>query len=375
MPTTEIPPRPTVSSPPTSTAAHAADLYDVEGWESAFRGLHDVPKLLVQLQDDLSRSRQREAFWISVVVHLTLVILAVNGPRIERYLPKRQVIMVSPNDLMRQKELTFLELPPDEQKLTKPPESDRISDKNRIATSRAPQLDRQELKKILDSARPGAPGQRVPQTPQQPAASPSPAQNAQAQQQQPNQSPGAAPPPPSQNQDQIAKLEAPRVRAPKPSFETKPMSPGTAIEQAGRAALANRGSYGGDNGDFGLNQGSKARAQGQVEVLSDAMGVDFGPYLSRILREIKANWVRQLPESALFSGKKGKFAIEFYILRDGRVTGMALTDSSGDPPLDRSGWGGIKASDPFPALPNEFAGQYLKLRIRFYCNMEEAELR
>jgi len=153
------------------------------------------------------------------------------------------------------------------------------------------------------------------------------------------------------------------------------VSPGTAIEEAGRAALANRGSYGGDNGDFGLNQGSKARAQGQAEVLSDTMGVDFGPYLSRILREIKANWVRQLPESALFSGKRGKFAIEFYILRDGRITGMALTDSSGDPPLDRSGWGGIKASDPFPALPNEFAGQYLKLRIRFYCNMEEAELR
>jgi TonB family protein len=375
MPTTEIPPRPTVSSPPTSTPAHAADLYDVEGWESAFRGLHDVPRLLVQLQDDLSRSRQREAFWISVVVHLTLVILAVNGPRIERYLPKRQVIMVTPNDLMRQKELTFLELPPDEQKLAKPPESDRISDKNRIATSRAPQLDRQELKKILDSARPGAPGQRVPQTPQQPAASPSPAQNAQAQQQQPNQSPGAAAPPPSQNQDQMAKLEAPRVRAPKPSFETKPVSPGTAIEQAGRAALANRGGYGGDNGDFGLSQGSQARQLGAVDVLSDTMGIDFGPYLSRITREVRENWYRIMPDSVRLGLKKGKLAIQFYILRDGRVTGMQLTDPSGDVVLDRAAWGGITASDPFPQLPNEFAGQYLNLRFRFYYNPDESDLR
>src|SRR3989441_5783550 len=259
MSTTEIPPRAPAPAPNPRSRPYEGDLYDADRWEMAFRELHDAPALLVQLQDDLSRSRQREAFWISVVVHLTLIILVVNGPRIERYLPRRAVIAVSPNDMMRQKELTYLELPPDEQKLTKPPETDHISDKNRVATSRAPQLDRQELKKILDSARPGAPGQRVPQTAPQPAAPPSPAQTGQAQQQ-PTQPQGAVPP--SQNQDQVANLEVPRVKQPKPSFETKPMSPGSAIEQAGRAALANRGSYGGDNGDFGLSRGSQARAQG-----------------------------------------------------------------------------------------------------------------
>ena len=371
MPTTEIPARPAVSSPPTATPSRP-DLYDAEGWESAYRELHDVPELLVQLQDELSLSRQREAFWISVVVHLTLIILVVNGPRIERFLPSRAVIAVSPNDMMRQKELTYLELPPDEQKLTKPPETDHISDKNRIATSRAPQLDRQELKKILDSARPGAPGQRVPQTAPQPAAPPSPAQSGQAQQQQ-TQPQGTVSP--SQNQDQVANLEAPRVRAPKPTFETKPMSPGSAIEQAGRAALANRGSYGGDNGDFGLSRGNQARAQGQVDVLSDTMGVDFGPYLSRIVREVRDNWYRIMPDSVRLGFKKGKLAIQFYILKDGRVTGMQLTDPSGDVVLDRAAWGGITASDPFPPLPNEFAGQYLNLRFRFYYNPDESDLR
>src|SRR5438128_3966321 len=370
MPTTEIPPKPAVSSPPTATPSHSADLYDAEGWESAYRELHDVPELLVQLQDELSRSRQREAFWISVVVHLTLIILVVNGPRLERYLPRRAVIAVSPNDMMRQKELTYLELPPDEQKLTKPPETDHISDKNRIATSRAPQLDRQELKKILDSARPGAPGQRVPQTAPQPAAPPSPAQGGQAQQQ-PTQPQGAVPP--SQNQDQVANLEVPRVKQPKPSFETKPMSPGSAIEQAGRAALANRGSYGGDNGDFGLSRGSQARAQGLVDVLSDTMGVDFGPYLSRVLREVRKNWYLLVPPDV--ENKKGKLAIQFYILKNGRVTGMQVTDPSGDKPLDRAAWGGITASDPFQPLPNEFPGQYLSLRFRFYYNPAERDLR
>src|SRR5436853_1859813 len=370
MPTTEIPPRPAVSSPPTAKPSHPADLYDAEGWESAFRELHDVPELLVQLQDELSRSRQREAFWISVVVHLTLIILVVNGPRIERYLPRRAVIAVSPNDMMRQKELTYLELPPDEQKLTKPPETDHISDKNRIATSRAPQLDRQELKKILDSARPGAPGQRVPQTAPQPAAPPSPAQTGQAQQQ-PTQPQGSAPP--SQNQDQVANLEVPRVKQPKPSFETKPMSPGSAIEQAGRAALANRGSYGADNGDFGLSRGSQARAQGLVDVLSDTMGVDFGPYLSRVLREVRKNWYLLVPPAV--ETKKGKLAIQFSILKTGRVTGMKVPYPSADKALDRAAWGGITASDPFQPLPNEFPGQYLSLRFRFYYNPDESDLR
>ena len=84
--------------------------------------MHDVPALLIQLQDDLSRSRQREAFWISVVVHLAIVILVVNSARLEGLMHRRSVILVSPQDLMKQKELTYLELPPDEQKLTKRPE-------------------------------------------------------------------------------------------------------------------------------------------------------------------------------------------------------------------------------------------------------------
>ncbi len=114
---------------------------------------------------------------------------------------------------------------------------------------------------------------------------------------------------------------------------------------------------------------------GDVEVLSDTTGVDFGPYLSRIVREVRDNWYRIMPDSVRLGFKKGKLAIQFYILKDGRVTGMQLTDPSGDVVLDRAAWGGITASDPFPPLPNEFAGQYLNLRFRFYYNPDESDLR
>src|SRR5258708_38920721 len=105
MPATEIPRSP-APAPPSATPP-GSDLYDAGSWESAYTEMHDVPALLIQLQDDLSRSRQREAFWISVVVHLAIIILAVNSTKFEHMLHKRAVIMVNPEDLMRLKDLTY----------------------------------------------------------------------------------------------------------------------------------------------------------------------------------------------------------------------------------------------------------------------------
>src|SRR5882672_9332677 len=212
MSTTEIPPRnPVPAAQPPSPPG--GDLYDASGWETAYLEMHDVPALLIQLQDDLSRSRQREAFWISVVVHLAIVILVVNSARLEGLMHRRSVILVSPQDLMKQKDLTYLELPPDEQKLTKRPDTNRISDKDRIATSKAPQLDRKELKKILDSARPGPPGSQARSQPAAPAPA---AQGPQAQ-------PSPQPPP---DQNQAARLQTPPAERPTPNFNTGAMSAG-----------------------------------------------------------------------------------------------------------------------------------------------------
>ena len=153
------------------------------------------------------------------------------------------------------------------------------------------------------------------------------------------------------------------------------MTTGDAIAQAARAAIANRGGYGGSGGDYGLGQGRRATgAIGPIETLSDTMGVDLGPYLARVLHEVKQNWYNLIPESAMM--KKGKVTIEFAILKDGKIAGMQLatSGSSGDVALDRAAWGGITASNPFPPLPNEFGGQYLSLRFTFYYNPDKSDL-
>jgi TonB family protein len=355
----------TESPPPSSVAGGGAAV-----------SLHEVPVLLVQMQDELSRSRMREAFWISLLVHLVLVILLVN---MDKLLPRRAFTLVSQADLMKNRELTYLELPPDVQRITKPPDTNVMSDKNRIATSRKPTLDRNQLRKILDSARAGAPGpggirapKSAPAPPQQAASNAPPA----AQQSQPEAQQQGAVPEQKSEQQQTAKLQPPPAGGAPPHPFTAGVSPGTAIEQAARAAAASRGGYGGSVGDYGTGiPRPNSNIASDLDVMSDTMGVDFGPYLSRVLHDVRINWFNLIPEVARAPlMKKGKVSIEFAILKDGHVAGMRLVYPSGDVSLDRAAMGGISGSNPFPPLPNEFRGQYLALRFHFYYNPDRNEL-
>jgi len=372
MPITQIPFQgPIAPPPPPNHQPEQLGLYDTQDWEAAYRELDArVPHLLIQLQDDLARSRRREAAWISIIAHLLLFIALWNLPLIEKTMGIHGVVVV-PVSPMQDKNVTFLPLPPDLQKPAHKPNTNVLSDKDRIATSRHPELDPKELRKILATPPPGSPGLQGPRAPQPSPASPPVAQ-------------GPAPPQPQQGQpqagqrpqfesNQTAQLQMP-VR-PNNSFSkyAAGMSAGSAIQQAAQAAAAHRGGAGGgQEGDFGLGTGAHGRQLGALDILSDTEGVDFGPYLQRILQDVKENWYHLIPESA--SMKKGKLAIEFAITKDGRVADMRLVSSSGDVALDRPAWGSITASNPFPPLPTEFTGPYLALRFRFYYNPDKTDL-
>jgi len=124
------------------------------------------------------------------------------------------------------------------------------------------------------------------------------------------------------------------------------------------------------------NPQSATGANGPIEILTDTMGVDFGPYLQQVvLASVRKNWYNLIPDSAKAPiEKKGKVIIEFSILKDGTVGGMKLVSTSGDVELDRGAWGGITASNPFRPLPDEFGGQYVAMRFTFYYNPDKADL-
>jgi TonB family protein len=364
MPVTQIPSRDRLTPEP----PEQRDLFEAQHWEAAYRGFDpdDVPHLLIQLQDDLSRTRKREALWLSVILHMLVIILLWNSEKLMLLIPHRTVDLAIRADADQSKDATFLELPPDAQKLMRRPDAKAISDKDRMATSKAPQINREDLKKILQSARPGRPGENV----QQPPAQGQPEQNQTQNQPPPQENPGFTQP---QANDQTAQLQAPpQTSRPQPNFNTS-MTAGSAIEQAARAAAESRGHYGrGDGGDYGLSQGrSGAKALDQAEILTDTMGVDFGPYLTRIVQIVRQNWYSLMPPSVYPPIlKQGKLSIEFVILKDGKTTGMVVHTSSGDVALDRAAWGSITASTPFPPLPKEFPGQILGLRFYYFYNLQ-----
>jgi TonB family protein len=321
--------------------------------------------LIADLQDDVSKSRLREAVWISIIVHL-LVLFAIK--QLPKWLPERSVALLTPQQTIdRNKELTYLEQPPDAQRVTEKPQTSKISDKDRLATSKQPRIDQKTLDRLVNNRRVGAPGMN----PQQPFTPPQP----QVQPQQPQQLADSRPPAQSQNTNPNATLTQPLQQA-RPSrdiFKTNPSS-STAVEQAVRDAARSRG---GISGELGGGPGALDNARmGDIEILSDTQGVDFGPYMQRVIQAIRTNWYAIIPETARAPIlKQGNVYIQFVIGKDGKVSGMRLEGPSGDISLDRAAWGGITGSNPFPQLPTNFNGPYLALRIKFMYNPDRAQIR
>jgi TonB family protein len=98
------------------------------------------------------------------------------------------------------------------------------------------------------------------------------------------------------------------------------------------------------------------------------MGVDFRPYLLRILTTVRRNWMAVIPESVKL-GRRGQVVIQFAISKDGRVPKLVIAMSSGADALDRAAVAGISASNPFPPLPAEFKGDQIRVQFTFSYNM------
>ena len=332
-----------------------------EPQDASSQDVAELHLLIGEMRDELSAYRWREAVWISIVFHVLLCLSLIYVPR---WIPKSAVII--PAFDPSNKEISFQLASPDQQHV-KPPPTNIASDKNRIAQSRTPLPNKDQLRKLLDATRPGPPAPR-PSPPQQ-----SPQQQAAAQpapqQQQANQQNAAEPPP---QPTQTAQLQPPRQQ-PQPSFRTSAPGIEQAIQSVGASHGSTRYTFGGDYGSSRLQPNTDMR--GDVEIMSDTLGVDFGPYLQRVLWTIKKNWYNLIPEVARPPiMKRGSLILHFSIMKDGRVAGLQYMRSSGDVALDRAAYGGITNSDPFDRLPVAFRGNYLELRIKFIYNSTSDDL-
>ena len=310
---------------------------------------HELIHLLDSLDDERSKARFRESIYISFFIYLAIAWFLFYGPRVLFHQPR----LISPADVLkdRDKQLTFLDAPKDLSKLTPKP-TKTLSDQNRVQQSAHPILDKKTLAELQAMRRAGTPAAPAPA----PAAQPAPAPPA----------PKAQQPPPAPQPTQQAMVEAPKPAPTRPNFGNPNQTAGDAVRQAAQDAARDHGS----GGDYGQNAPSAHQGLNTgVEVISDTQGVDFGPYLRRILSDIKRTWIPQIPEEARPPlNKAGETLIRFTILPDGTIGAMHLDGSSQDTAIDRACWGGITGVGQFPPLPPNFKGPNLELRIDFLTN-------
>lgn len=113
---------------------------------------------------------------------------------------------------------------------------------------------------------------------------------------------------------------------------------------------------------------SPGRSGSNLQLLSDAKGVDFRPYLIQVLTVVRRNWLAILPESARL-GQRGRVLIQFAIDRNGAVPKLVIAEGAGVDSLDRAAVAAVSASYPFPPLPAEYKGDEIRLQFAFSYNM------
>ncbi len=186
---------------------------------------------------------------------------------------------------------------------------------------------------------------------------------------------------------QIEAVERPRLALENPAAPPPPVAPGqsrvavpnASISEAIRQAVRGGASGGLTIGDLDLNGPGGIGAgvnlpptpgvQGSnLELLSDPQGVDFRPYLMRVLAAVRQNWLAVIPEVARL-GRRGRVGLQFRINRGGTVVKLVIVGNSGTESLDRAAVAGVSASNPFPPLPSEYKGDSIALQFNFAYNM------
>lgn len=319
--------------------------------------------LLIETDEKTVRLRHREAAFVSIVIHFVAVIFLLLEPSIFR-----SVVDSVPAENARLPEhLTYLALPPDDQVAKVRPKTDIASDKDRIAQPGLPYIPAPRLPP-LPPPRPPVRSENRPAEAEQEALAQTP--------------PPAVQPPPENATQGINKLLAPPAPVNPPTAlqdvaknppqppQLPASSPGRTLEEVMRGVARERAAGGGgpivtDPGSPGAQR--QAGVVGQAQILSDTMGVDFNPYLQRIVVSIRLNWYAVMPEIARM-GKKGQVVVDFEIQRDGMVPKLFLVTNSGSEPLDRAALAAISASVPFLPLPAEFKGPLVRLQVTFLYN-------
>jgi len=335
----------------------------------------EIHLLLSQFADERAAHRKREAVLISIIIHLLCIILIILAPKLFpnglwKTPPVRKL-----TELDASRELSFLALPKDYQKLLPRPKSPALSDKDRSVQGKSPLIDPRGLRAPRSEGDVKRPEQTAPRGAPEPAQPPvAAAANPSVRDLQPNSEPskGEAP------------KEAAKMQMPLPSDQSGEknnlrdlfagfQTPGSSIQSSLEKARQNGNlGYGGTGAGESLHRFDNRMPNFSVDqptILSDTRGVDFGAWLRLIYFRVKDNWYAVIPE-LIRSGTQAKVVVVFDVKKDGRIENVQIARTSGLPPYDRAAISSLKLSEPFPNFPVSFSGDRITLQFSYFYNIK-----
>jgi TonB family protein len=179
----------------------------------------------------------------------------------------------------------------------------------------------------------------------------------------------SAPAPPPQIQAEEKKVPFENANGPHDPGAGRLRAPDTSVSEAIKGAIRGGSSRPPLMGTPDGSGPAVAPSQGELpQLLSDPMGVDFRPYLTRILGIVRKNWFTIFPESARM-GLRGNVSVLFAIAKNGGVTRANYAQQTGVRALDNAAISAISMSNPFPPLPLDFKGDRIVLQFNFAYNV------
>ena len=340
----------------------------------------ELRRLFSPDSEENTGQRRREAFLMSLVTHLLVVLWAALGPDI---LPQPAPPETADRDNARQ--LGFLALPREYEEALKAPPAVRpkVPERERMLRpppSRAlrvpgpdPGMRQAERPETTAPSKPPdpKPDSSVPGTPTPvfPDSGPpqSPKSNGQAGERSPKESgsvqsttPVSATPEEKGLKSNLKDLYA-GLRLPGGT------APGSEVGRgmSGRQSRVGAGE-GRTGADFGRRQPDFSVER--PSILSDTQGVNFGPWLTAVYYRVRNNWYSVIPQ-VYRSGLKGVVVIVFDVRRNGSLKDLEIVRSSSFSPYDRAAISSLKLSEPLPNFPDAFTKDRLTLQFTYFYNI------
>ena len=129
------------------------------------------------------------------------------------------------------------------------------------------------------------------------------------------------------------------------------------------------GQYPGQEANTG--EESDTGSPGGPTVSLDSQDSRFVSYLMGVKRRIESVWA--YPPDA--RGLTGNLVVTFGITRDGRLSDLQLTQTSGIAPLDNEAIRAIRQANPFGQFSEQMRFERLNIRAAFYYHVSRASLR